>query len=134
MKQEAYNLAAYAVEQFVTEMEISEAQEEGPVRRGNAARRRHCVVGSDFKRSARTRRRSVLSSTTARRPSRLEAQVNWRRCRVFLSPCACVISSRLHRGRRDLQEATKVAELNASGIHQPAARTSHSGRSWRIRG
>ena len=47
MKQEAYNLAAYAVEQFVTEMEISKHikaqfdEKYGPTW--------HCVVGSDFK-------------------------------------------------------------------------------------
>ena len=47
MKQEAYNLAAYAVEQFVTEMEISKHikaqfdEKYGPTW--------HCIVGSDFK-------------------------------------------------------------------------------------
>lgn len=47
MKQEAYTLAAYAVEQFVTEMEISKHikaqfdEKYGPTW--------HCVVGSDFK-------------------------------------------------------------------------------------
>ena len=37
---------------------------------------------------------------------------------VFSSPCACsndTFTIHLHRGGRDLEEATKVAELNASG-------------------
>jgi dynein light chain LC8-type len=46
MKQEVYNLAAYAIEQFVTEMEVSKHikahfdQKYGPTW--------HCIVGSDL--------------------------------------------------------------------------------------
>ena len=47
MKQEVYNLAAYAIEQYVTEMEVSKHikahfdQKYGPTW--------HCIVGSDFR-------------------------------------------------------------------------------------
>ena len=47
MKQEAYNLAAFAIEEFVTEMEVSKKikghfdQKYGPTW--------HCIVGSDFR-------------------------------------------------------------------------------------
>ena len=88
MKQEAYNLAAYAVEQFVTEMEISKHikaqfdEKYGPTW--------HCVVGSDFKLQCTHEAKHSSSSTTARRPSRSTSAVDHERRFI---PCVCVFLS-----------------------------------------